>query len=183
VRAPSHRARGGIYFLRIGWIVSGRFGKPVEYRSAATFLGLPLFHFNQSRSSRLSEMRVAKAWLAIGDTAYGVIAIGQHAYGLIAAGGFAVGGFAFGGIGIGLLAFAGLAAGIVAIGGLAAGLVAIGGCSIGAIALGGKAIGSATIDGHGLSQQAVAIWDHWLRGPVGWFSSSLRDAIDRARAR
>ena len=63
------------------------------------------------------------------------------------------------------------------------GLVAIGGCSIGAIALGGKAIGSATIDGHGLSQQAVAIWDHWLRGPVGWFSSSLRDAIDRARAR
>jgi hypothetical protein len=94
-----------------------------EYRSSATFLGLPLFHFATGGMVNGRYRRgVASGWVAIGDIAFGA---------LFATGGVAVGGVSFGGVALGLLP----------IGGFALGLLAVGGCAVGYMALGGGAFG------------------------------------------
>ena len=91
----------------------------MEYRSSATFLGLPLVHV---ATGGLVDGRykrgVATAWFAVGDIAIGV---------LIACGGVALGGISLGGAAIGLLPIGGLALGLLAVGGLALGFLAVGG--------------------------------------------------------
>jgi tRNA A-37 threonylcarbamoyl transferase component Bud32 len=118
----------------------------VDYRSQATFFGLPLLHVATGIDPATGRKRVAKGIIAIGDIAQGVIALG----------GVAIGGFAFGGMAIGVLAFGGCALGLVSIGGLAVALIAaIGGGAIAPIALGGGAIGFFVFGGKGLGMHVL----------------------------
>jgi len=91
-----------------------------EFRSKACLLGLPLVHVKLGNA--LGQRRgPAKGWIAIGDTAVGI---------LFAAGGVAVGGVAFGGLSIGVVSIAGAAFGALALGGWAMGLLACGGGAV-----------------------------------------------------
>ncbi|HEU4617407.1 MAG TPA: hypothetical protein VFV10_05165 [Gammaproteobacteria bacterium] len=108
----------------------------MRYRSRVTLLGLPLVEVALGPAS--ADPRgprapgVAKAWIAIGDVAFGAV---------FAAGGVAIGAVGVGGVSVGLLAFAGLAAGLWALGGLAVGVLAFGGAAVGySAALGGLAL-------------------------------------------
>src|SRR5512142_610022 len=94
----------------------------MEYRSRATFLGLPLVHVATGTlvDGRYSR-GIAVGWIALGDVAIGV---------LIGCGGVALGGITVAGLGLGMLAVGGLAIGMLALGGLALGVVAIGGGAI-----------------------------------------------------
>lgn len=94
----------------------------MEYRTAATLLGIPLVHITTGGvESGRYKRGIAHGWIAIGDISFGVV--------------LSVGGVAFGGIAIG-----GLAVGGVAVAGLAVGLYALGGGAIGVVACGGGAI-------------------------------------------
>jgi RNA polymerase sigma factor (sigma-70 family) len=85
-----------------------------EHISEHRLLGLPLYHI---RLGRGVEPQVVKAWIAIGDVAFG----GIFAFGSIAVAPISLGGWA-----IGLLPFGGCAMGLVAIGGFALGWYALG---------------------------------------------------------
>jgi RNA polymerase sigma factor (sigma-70 family) len=91
-----------------------------EFKSQWSLLGLPLVHIKFGDYSVL-RFGMARGWIALGDTACGV---------LFGAGWFAVGGMAVGFVGMGLGA-----AGLLACGGLACGVVAAGGVSLGSISL------------------------------------------------
>jgi RNA polymerase sigma factor (sigma-70 family) len=96
-----------------------------EYRSAASFLGLPLMHVNYGGGK---DRGVARGWVAIGNVALSpLLAIGGFAAGGVAVGGFGAGILCFSGIGLGVFAFCGMAAGVLAMGGIAAGYIAYGG--------------------------------------------------------
>jgi hypothetical protein len=111
-----------------------------EYKSEATFAGLPWIHVCTGVDPSTMRPRLARGVIAIGNVAIGGVAVGGLAVGLFAIGGGAVGAlFALGGgaLGIGL-----------SIGGFALGSVAFGGAAIGFVyAIGGGAIGPAIIDG------------------------------------
>lgn len=115
----------------------------MEYRSKAEFLGLPLVHLCLATPSGEGLRRKhARGWIAIGDTAIGVLlAVGGGAVGLVAIGGASVGLISFGGCALGGLALGGCAMGFWAIGGAAFGLqAALGGLAIASeYALGGLA--------------------------------------------
>jgi hypothetical protein len=98
-----------------------------EYRSYTKFLGLPLVHARVG-GGLLTQKDPVKAWIAIGDTAFG---------GLFAFGGLAVAPFSIGGCAIGLLPFGGMAVGVLALGGLA-----LGGWAFGGLAVGWQAFGA-----------------------------------------
>lgn len=106
-----------------------RTGAVREYKSKASFLGLPLVHVRHGRLIG-QPVQPAVGWIAIGDKAYGI---------LFAAGGVALGSIAVGGICFGLLAMGGLCLGLVAVGGLAIGGFAFGGAALGIVAIGGFA--------------------------------------------
>lgn len=122
-----------------------------EYRSARTFLGLPLVHVYSGRRHPGQPWRVAKAWFAMGDMAIGGVAAGAISAGglcfgglsagVIAWAGIGVGGFVWSGIGVGLIAFSGIAVGLLAIGGIAYGYAALGGMSYGKYVAGGRPVG------------------------------------------
>lgn len=106
-----------------------------EYRSRASFLGLPLVHCRMFGPTRLpgEKARPAIGWIAVGERAYGI---------LYASGGVAVGGITTGGLSIGLISFGGFSIGLLlAAGGFAVGGIALGGGAIGWIASGGMALG------------------------------------------
>ena len=93
----------------------------MEYRSSASFLGLPLVHVATGQSIDGRYRRgVATAWFAVGDIAIGVF---------FACGGVAVGGISLGGAALGLLPIGGFALGLFAVGGLGLGVVAVGGAA------------------------------------------------------
>lgn len=156
-----------------------------EYRSRATFLGLPLVDWRGT--SRLPEpgekIQPAVGWIAIGRVAYGILyASGGVAVGGISVGGVAVGLFAFGGFGIGLLAFGGLAFGAVAMGGAAGGWIASGGVAVawhaalgGIVAAHHLAAGGAVLAPHANDQVAWTFYQYhpWLNfmqpGPAALF--------------
>jgi hypothetical protein len=105
----------------------------MEYRSSASFLGLPLVHI---ATGALIDGRyrrgVATAWFAIGDIAVGVF---------FACGGVALGGVSVGGAALGLLPIGGFALGLLAVGGLGLGVVAVGGMALAwYAAIGGLAV-------------------------------------------
>lgn len=102
-----------------------------EYRSRATFLGLPLVHCRFGKGPG-EKLRPAVGWIACGEIAYGI---------LFASGGFSVGGISMGGAGVGIIAFGGFGLGLLAFGGFALGGVALGGAAVGMIASGGFALG------------------------------------------
>lgn len=158
---------------------------PFEYRSAWTFLGLPLIHVRLGHGVGFKS-RPAVGWIAVGDLAVGIIlSCGGVAVGGISMGGAAVGLVSMGGAGLGVLSMAGLAMGYWAAGGVAVGYLAIGGCALGwqgalgglawahEFALGGAAVAAHAndpaartfLENHGFMSAAQSI----LRS--GWISS------------
>ena len=122
-RARDRRWRGLI--VRVGRVGAG------EYRSEASFLGLPLVHVHFGPRARGQRRRVAKGWIAIGDLALGLVAFGNLALGVFALGGMSLGLFCFGGVAAGGIALGGVALGFAAVGGLSAGLYSFGGLAWG----------------------------------------------------
>jgi hypothetical protein len=101
-----------------------------EYRSSATFLGLPLVHVRIG--DRFNYMRSpVKAWIAVGDIAFG---------GLFAFGGVSVAPFCIGGLALGVFTLGGLVAGVFPLGALAVGVWAYGSIAIGYQACGAVAV-------------------------------------------
>ncbi|HWV98797.1 MAG TPA: sigma-70 family RNA polymerase sigma factor [Candidatus Acidoferrum sp.] len=113
-----------------------------EYRSKATFLGLPLIHIRLG-ATWTSQGDAVKAWVAIADDLAigGLFAFGGTAVAPLCFGGFALGGVVFGGFGAGILCYAGFGIGCWVVGGMVSGVMAVGGCAFGwQAALGGIAI-------------------------------------------
>lgn len=106
------------------------FTVPWEYRSRATFLGLPLVHCRGGKHPG-EKSKAAIGWIAFGEVAYGI---------LFASGGVAVGGISTGGLCFGIISIGGVGIGLFAFGGMALGAVAMGGAAIGWIAGGGIAV-------------------------------------------
>jgi hypothetical protein len=103
-----------------------------EYRSEATFMGLPIVHIAQGFNPETGMKSVARGIIAIGDIAIGVFSMG----------GLSIGIFSLGGISLGLIAtLGGVAIGGAALGGVAIGYFAIGGVAIGYLVSGGASIG------------------------------------------
>jgi hypothetical protein len=122
----------------------------MEYRSSASFLGLPLVHVTTGTMVEGRYRRgVAIAWFAVGDIAVGV---------LVACGGVALGGIGVGGAAMGLLPIGGLALGLLAVGGFALGIVAVGGAAVAwYAAIGGLAVAREyAIGGVALAEKVIA---------------------------
>ncbi len=142
-------------------------GVNYEYRSARTFLGLPLVHIFTGRGHPSQPWRVAKGWFAMGDIAIGGIATGVFSVGGLTFGGMSVGlltwaGIGFGGavcagMGAGLISFGGIALGGLAIGGIAWGYVAIGGIAHGTYAMGGSPSGTHILDPNAATPDPAAV--------------------------
>ena len=108
----------------------------LEYRSRATFLGLPLIHIRYRRGWGV-EKKPAAGWIALGETARGIIfACGQTAVGGISLGSVSIGIISAGALSFGLLAMGLLALGVFAQGWMAAGWGASGLFSLGMYATG-----------------------------------------------
>ena len=162
-------------------------GHPYEYRSARTFLGLPLVHVITGPRVP-GRRRVARGWFAHGDVAIGGVAMGPIALGGLAFGGLGVGllfawcgigvgAAVFAGVGIGYKVFAGVALGYMAFGGVALGYGAMGGFARGIFAGGGNASGRYLLTDHQQDEEAVRWFGDnmpWifkvLFGTEGWFS-------------
>ena len=112
-----------------------------EYRSRLNLFGLPLVHIRIGGGLRVQRKPV-KAWIAIGDSAIGVLfAFGGIAIAPVSIGGCAVGLLPFGGCAVGLLALGGFSFGVWSFGGLALGWQAFGGFAIAwSAAMGGFAV-------------------------------------------
>lgn len=99
--------------------------KSAEYKSRASFLGVPLLHV------RFGMQEVGQkpvfGWIALGDRAVGL---------LFAWGGVAVGFCAVGAVSVGVFSFGGIAFGFLAAGAVCYGWWAMGGISVGVHALG-----------------------------------------------
>jgi hypothetical protein len=135
----------------------GRPFRCVRWRSAATFMDVPLVAVATGPDLERGEMRGhARGIVALGDIATGVLALGGIARGLVAFGGVALGGVTFGGLSLGaLVAIGGMAIGGFALGGGAAGGVAIGGGAVGYYACGGGAAGHAVVSAVRRDPEAV----------------------------
>ena len=111
-----------------------------EYRSAWTFLGLPLVHVCTGHQPG-GRPSIARGWIAIGDVAFGLLAFGGIAGGGFAFGGMAFGAFGLGGLAIGIFAFGGLGFGCWVAAGIGAGIYAMGGVAMAwKVAVGGVAV-------------------------------------------
>ena len=144
----------------------------VDYRSEREFLGVPLVHIASGIDLRTGKRRVARGWLAVGDTAIGGIAFG----------GVAMGGLAFGGLTLGIVSYGGCALGLFAIGGLAIGLAgafaglaiggfaAVGGLAIGYFAHGGGVIGEHVLGPMRQDPEAVRFFKPWAPAALSSFA-------------
>jgi hypothetical protein len=104
-----------------------------EYKSEASFMGLPLVHIAQGFNPETGQKAIARGIFAVGDIAIGVFSLG----------GLSAGVFSLGGVSLGLiLAIGGVSIGGAALGGLAIGYFAIGGMAIGQLVSGGGMIGT-----------------------------------------
>jgi hypothetical protein len=108
-----------------------------EYRSRASFLGLPLVHIRIGDRFAILKAPV-KGWIAVGERAMG---------GLFAFGAIAIAPVSIGGVTIGLLPFGGLALGVLSLGGFALGVWSYGGLVVGWQAFGGCALGWQAAEG------------------------------------
>ena len=179
----SEAMRSGGGFFRRAWTEFrlATSGFPYEYRSARTFLGLPLVHVISGRRLPGQKMRVAKGWFATGDIAIGGIACGAFAFGGITWGaiaggvftwaGIGLGAFTCAGLGIGLFAFAGIAIGWLAMGGIAIGYGALGGLAYGHYAAGGSPHGEHVIREGQADPEAEAFFDNIWEGLADWMGA------------
>jgi len=148
-------------------------GMPYEFKSRASFLGLPLIHVYSGRRYPGQKWRVAKGWIACGEAAYGGLCAGAVSAGVISFGGcsfgllssmggisaaliLSAGAFSFGG----LLSFGGISlSAMLAIGGIARGYAAVGGYARGTYAMGGNADGEYVIDDERTDMSEDEWWD------------------------
>ena len=131
-----------------------------EYRSRATFLGLPLVHIRIS-GKNASERKPVVAWIAAGNVAYG---------GLFAFAGMAVAPVSIGGLAIGLLPFGGCAAGLLPLGAVALGWFANGG-----LAAGWNAFGACAVAWNGAQAECAVAWNY-AAGNIGGAAQFNTDA-------
>ncbi|GEM_PF-1681957 len=169
----------------IRWACSGR---PFEYKSKASCLGLPLVEVYSGRRAPGQPWRVAKAWFAVGDVAYGALSVGIFSAGLISFGSVSLGVLSsMGGLTAGLilscggiswagvLSMGGISfAQYLAIGGVAHGFAAIGGYARGTYAMGGNVDGEHVIGSHRVDMTEAEWWDgasepfrQWLEAWLG----------------
>ena len=125
-----------------------------EYKSEATWFGLPLVHINLAQKGLCR----AKGVLAIGNVATGILAVGCFSFGLISIGAIALGLLVLGCLGLGALVVGAVALGGIALGGCAIGYLAFGGSAVGVYAVGGAAAASKVAIG-GAASGALAIGD------------------------
>ncbi len=103
-----------------------------EYRSKATFFGLPWLHVAIGVDSTTGRKRSARGIIALGSAPRGVIAFGDVAVGVVACGIF----------GYGIISISVVALGVVALGSVAMGLLmAMGGVAVAPVAAGGAVLG------------------------------------------
>ncbi len=185
--APTQaRANQGSWLRRVRTELSFlRSGRPLEYKSARTFLGLPLVHIVRRRRPG-EPLRIAKGWYASGEIAIGGIATGGIALGGIALGGLAAGllfswgglalalGVAFGGMALGVVGIGGIAGGALAFGGMAFGYAAIGGLARGVYAIGGDASGRYVVTEGREDPEAVAFFEQDWLGMFDWLLQAAR---------
>ena len=137
--------RPGAGYYRMAWR---------EYKSARTWMGLPLVHVCYGIDPETGRRGVAKGVFAMGDFAIGIVALGGLSLGVIALGGLRLGVISLAGLSIGLgLALGGCAIGGIALGGCAVGGLAVGGAAIGYIAVGGGAVGVYAVGGDAQSMR------------------------------
>jgi hypothetical protein len=172
--AQAWKKHGGLFrrcWAELSWMTSGL---PYEYKTDATFLGLPLVHIYSGRRYPGQKWRVAKGWIACGEVAYGGLCAGGVSAGLISFGGLSFGvlssmgaivaalGLSAGAISVaGLVSFGGASiAAFLAIGGYARGYAAIGGYARGTYAMGGNAEGEFVVS----DERADLTEDEWWSG-------------------
>jgi hypothetical protein len=99
-----------------------------EFRSNATWMGLPLIHYTSGKCPETGRRICAKGVIAIGKVACGIVAIGHASIGIIAIGQLSFGLlFGLGQMTFGLIAIGQSAIGVVfGLGQLASGYIAIG---------------------------------------------------------
>jgi hypothetical protein len=99
-----------------------------EFRSNATWMGLPLIHYTSGKCPETGRRICAKGIIAIGRIACGIIAIGHASIGIIAIGQLAIGLlFGLGQVATGVAAVAQAAIGVYfGLGQLTTGYIAIG---------------------------------------------------------
>jgi tRNA A-37 threonylcarbamoyl transferase component Bud32 len=136
----------------------------LNYASKRRLFGYPLVHVASGIDPVTGKRRIARGWLAIGDTAQGAIAFGGVAMGGIAFGGVATGIIAYGGMCIGVISLGGLAIGVLAaFGGFAAGTVGVGGFAVGLYAHGGAAFGEHLLSPVRQDPEAVRFFTPWAQ--------------------
>ena len=129
--------------------------------SRVRFLGLPLLAVAYGADPAKGEARgVAKAWIAVGDIAWG---------GLVSVGTFSCAPIAIGTIAFGLLPIGGFAVGVCSLG-----FISLGGLSIGGVAMGAAfAIGGVAAAPH-VAIGAIAVSGEWAIGARAFAGSRQR---------
>jgi len=135
-----------------------------EFKSHATFFGLPLLHYTRGKCPETGKRVIAKGVIAMGRLATGILAIGHASFGVIA----------IGQLGLGLLLGLGQGAtGLYAIGQVALGLM----FGLGQIATGKIAIGQVAYGKYVLAQVGYGdyVWSMKHADPdaVTFFKSLL----------
>jgi len=135
-----------------------------EFKSHATFFGLPLLHYTRGICPETGRRIIAKGVVGVGRLAAGIIAIGQASFGLIA----------IGQLGLGLVLGLGQGStGVIAVGQVAIGLL----FGLGQIATGWVAIGQLGFGKYVLAQLGFGdyVWSMKRKDPqaVQFFKSFL----------
>ena len=135
-----------------------------EFKSHATFWGLPLFHYTRGKSPETGRRIIAKGVVAVGRLAMGILAMGHASFGVIA----------IGQLGLGILFGLGQGStGLYAIGQLALGLMfGLGQFATGQIAIGQFAYGQYVLAQFGYGEY---VWSQNRADPeaVSFFKSLL----------
>ncbi len=108
-----------------------------EFKSHASFVGLPLVHYTYGKNPETGRRVIAKGVIAVGKLACGIVAIGHASLGLLAFGQLAVGVvFGLGQLSTGLVALGQAAIALIfGLGQLATGYIAIGQFAMGTYVL------------------------------------------------
>ena len=135
-----------------------------EFKSHATFFGLPLLHYTRGKCPETGKRVVAKGVVAVGRLAMGIVAVGHASFGVVA----------IGQLGLGLLLGLGQGAtGLYAVGQAAIGLM----FGLGQFATGETAIGQLAYGNYVLAQMGYGdyVWSMKRADPeaVAFFRSLL----------
>ena len=134
-----------------------------EFKSNATWHGLPVIHYTYGRNPETGRRVCAKGVIAVGRIACGIVAIGQASIGLIAIGQLAIGLlFGFGQLSTGVAAVAQAAIGVYfGLGQLATGYIAIGQFAFGKYVLAQFGAGEFVLSMTRKDSQAIEFFKTW----------------------